>query len=65
MHLNHMIPSYKWRFLTLSKEMLRHDSYCQRGHTFPSGGVTHSYITLVVCSAQSTACLRGAVLLKL
>lgn len=66
MHLNHMIPpSYRWWFPTLSKEMLCHDSYRPRGHTFPSGRVTHSYITLVVRYVQSTACLHCAVLLKL
>lgn len=37
----------------------------RRGHTFPSGRVTHSYITLVVRYVRSTTCLHCAVLLKL
>lgn len=64
---SHDPPSYRprWWFPTLSKEMLCHDSYRPRGQTFPSGWVTHSYITLVVRYVQSTACLHCAVLLKL
>lgn len=65
MHVNHMILSYWWWFPTSSKEMLCHDSDRPRGHTFPSGWVTRSYITLAVRYVQSTACLHCAVLLNL
>lgn len=65
MHLNHMIPSCRWWFPSLSKETLCHDSEHQRGQPFPSGWVTHSYIRLVVRYVQSTTCLHCAVLLKL
>lgn len=48
---------------TWSKEKLCHDSPCRRGHALPSGPVTLSSLTLVVCYVPTRCCSAKAVML--
>lgn len=52
-------------FVKKKYSVTSHDSDDQRGHRFPSGWITRSYIALGACYVRSTTSLRCGVLLKL